>query len=173
MHAAGAGAADAVDFLLNHAKARGLSRLVDDPIAGGRAVLLVFGGAAAVFGSREGFKLLRGRLEAILGRPALVRETSRKGLALRERFGGTEHDPLGTARGVAGPQLTALEAIERLEPSLDIEEEQPHVLHWQTKKPSVAREEFGGHGVGSTTKGKGGKCFKCQQVGHWAAECPN
>lgn len=29
MHAAGAGAADAVDFLLNHAKARGLSRLVD------------------------------------------------------------------------------------------------------------------------------------------------
>ena len=67
----------------------------------------------------------------------------------------------------------ALEAIERLEPSLDIEEEQPHVLHWQTKKPSVAREEFGGHGVGSTTKGKGGKCFKCQQVGHWAAECPN
>ena len=33
---------------------------------------------------------------------------------------------------------------------------------------------FGGiHGVGSTTKGKGGKCFKCQQVGHWAAECPN
>jgi hypothetical protein len=47
------------------------------------------------------------------------------------------------------------------------------VLHWQTKKPSVAREEFGGHGVGSTTKGKGGKCFKCQQVGHWAAECPN
>ena len=60
-----------------------------------------------------------------------------------------------------------------LETSLDIEEEQPHVLHWQTKKPSVAREEFGGHGVGSTTKGKGGKCFKCQQVGHWAAECPN
>ena len=95
-------------------------------------------------------------------------------LALRERFGGTEHDPLGTARGIGpGPQLTALEAIERLEPSLDIEEEQPHVLHWQTKKPSVAREEFGGHGVGSTTKGKGGKCFKCQQVGHWAAECPN
>lgn len=95
-------------------------------------------------------------------------------LALRERFGGTEHDPLGAARGVGpGPQLTALEAIERLEPSLDIEEEQPHVLHWQTKKPSVAREEFGGHGVGSTTKGKGGKCFKCQQVGHWAAECPN
>ena len=46
-------------------------------------------------------------------------------------------------------------------------------IHWQTKKPSVAREEFGGHGVGSTTKGKGGKCFKCQQVGHWAAECPN
>ena len=45
--------------------------------------------------------------------------------------------------------------------------------YWQTKKPSVAREEFGGHGVGSTTKGKGGKCFKCQQVGHWAAECPN
>ena len=75
-------------------------------------------------------------------------------LALRERFGGTEHDPLGTARGVGpGPQLTALEAIERLDPSLDIEEEQPHVLHWQTKKPSVAREEFGGHGVGSTTKG--------------------
>jgi hypothetical protein len=69
--------------------------------------------------------------------------------------------------------LSAIEAIERLEPSLDIEEEQPHVLHWQTKKPSVAREEFGGHGVGSTTKGKGGKCFKCQQVGHWAAECPN
>ena len=95
-------------------------------------------------------------------------------LALRERLGGTEHDPLGTARGVGpGPQLTALEAIERLEPSLDIEEEQPHVLHWQTKKPSVAREEFGGHGVGSTTKGKGGKCFKCQQVGHWAAECSN
>ena len=95
-------------------------------------------------------------------------------LALRERFGGTEHDPLGAARGIGpGPQLTALEAIERLEPSLDIEEEQPHVLHWQTKKPSVAREEFGGHGVGSTTKGKGGKCFKCQQVGHWAAECPN
>ena len=62
---------------------------------------------------------------------------------------------------------------EPIEPSLDIEEEQPHVLHWQTKKPSVAREEFGGHGVGSTTKGKGGKCFKCQQVGHWAAECPN
>ena len=88
-------------------------------------------------------------------------------LALRERFGGTEHDPLGAARGIGpGPQLTALEA-------LDIEEEQPHVLHWQTKKPSVAREEFGGHGVGSTTKGKGGKCFKCQQVGHWAAECPN
>ena len=75
-------------------------------------------------------------------------------LALRERFGGTEHDPLGAARGIGpGPQLTALEAIERLEPSLDIEEEQPHVLHWQTKKPSVAREEFGGHGVGSTTKG--------------------
>ena len=95
-------------------------------------------------------------------------------LALRERFGGTEHAPLGAARGIGpGPQLTALEAIERLEPSLDIEEEQPHVLHWQTKKPSVAREEFGGHGVGSTTKGKGGKCFKCQQVGHWAAECPN
>ena len=94
-------------------------------------------------------------------------------LALRERFGGTEDDPLGAARGIGpGPQMTALEAIERLEPSLDIEEEQPHVLHWQTKKPSVAREEFGGHGVGSTTKGKGGKCFKCQQVGHWAAECP-
>lgn len=69
--------------------------------------------------------------------------------------------------------VQSIEAIERLEPSLDIEEEQPHVLHWQTKKPSVAREEFGGHGVGSTTKGKGGKCFKCQQVGHWAAECPN
>ena len=83
-------------------------------------------------------------------------------------------DPLGDGhRRPDGPQLTALEAIERLEPSLDIEEEQPHVLHWQTKKPSVAREEFGGHGVGSTTKGKGGKCFKCQQVGHWAAECPN
>jgi hypothetical protein len=75
--------------------------------------------------------------------------------------------------GSAAARRTALEAIERLEPSLDIEEEQPHVLHWQTKKPSVAREEFGGHGVGSTTKGKGGKCFKCQQVGHWAAECPN
>ena len=90
-------------------------------------------------------------------------------------FGGIQVVVVGDfyARGVAGPQLTALEAIERLEPSLDIEEEQPHVLHWQTKKPSVAREEFGGHGVGSTTKGKGGKCFKCQQVGHWAAECPN
>ena len=109
-------------------------------------------------------------------------------LALRERFGGTEDDPLGEnsgppagylgsglgrGGGSAAARRTALEAIERLEPSLDIEEEQPHVLHWQTKKPSVAREEFGGHGVGSTTKGKGGKCFKCQQVGHWAAECPN
>ena len=94
-------------------------------------------------------------------------------LALRERFGGSHLDPLGANRGAAGPQKTALEAIERLEPSLDQEEQQPHVLHWQTKKPSVAREECGGHGFGSKTKGKGGKCSKCQQVGHWASECPN
>ena len=104
-----------------------------------------------------------------------VQGLSRGGEVGLERRGPTRGvGPLGAARGIGpGPQLTALEAIERLEPSLDIEEEQPHVLHWQTKKPSVAREEFGGHGVGSTTKGKGGKCFKCQQVGHWAAECPN
>lgn len=64
----------------------GFFSLLSDPIASGRAVLLVFGCAAAVFGSREGFKLLRSRLEAILGRPALVRETSRKGFALKERL---------------------------------------------------------------------------------------
>merc|ERR1719460_2728303 len=64
----------------------GVNRLLTDPAAGGRAVLLVFGCAAAVFGSREGFRLLRTRLEAILGRPALVRETSRKGFAPRERL---------------------------------------------------------------------------------------
>ena len=51
--------------------------------------------------------------------------------------------------------------------------EQPHVLHWQTKKPSVAREEYGGSGVGSTSKGKAGRCYKCQQLGHWASDCPN
>ena len=27
--------------------------------------------------------------------------------------------------------------------------------------------------IDEISKGKGGKCFKCQQVGHWAAECPN
>ena len=35
----------------------------------------------------QGFKLVRTRLEAILGRPALVRETSHKGLGnVRERL---------------------------------------------------------------------------------------
>ena len=104
-------------------------------------------------------------------RRAARRRTARAARALR-RYGGRPARRRARYLG-PGPQLTALEAIERLEPSLDIEEEQPHVLHWQTKKPSVAREEFGGHGVGSTTKGKGGKCFLRQQVGHWAAECPN
>ena len=66
----------------------GVLRLLNDPVAGGRAVALVGVVAAAVFGAREGFKLLRSRLEAILGRPSLVRETSRKGLssALKARL---------------------------------------------------------------------------------------
>ena len=27
--------------------------------------------------------------------------------------------------------------------------------------------------VDTCTKGKGGRCFKCQKEGHWAANCPN
>ena len=65
----------------------------------------------------------------------------------------------------------ALEIVANLDPSLD--QDAPGVLHWQTKKPSVAREEYGGSGVGSTSKGKAGRCYKCQQLGHWASDCPN
>ncbi|KAH8046293.1 hypothetical protein JL722_13767 [Aureococcus anophagefferens] len=50
----------------------------------------------------------------------------------------------------------ALEIVANLDPSLD--QDAPGVLHWQTKKPSVAREEYGGSGVGSTPKGKAGRC---------------
>ena len=63
------------------------------------------------------------------------------------------------------------EIVANLDPSLD--QDAPGVLHWQTKKPSVAREEYGGSGVGSTSKGKAGRCYKCQQLGHWASDCPN
>ncbi|KAH8094400.1 hypothetical protein JL720_4400 [Aureococcus anophagefferens] len=51
----------------------------------------------------------------------------------------------------------ALEIVANLDPSLD--QDAPGVLHWQTKKPSVAREEYGGSGVGSTSKGKAGRCY--------------
>ena len=53
----------------------GAHRLVTDPAAGARALALVLGAACAVFGAREGFRLLRTRLEAVLGQPSLVRET--------------------------------------------------------------------------------------------------
>ena len=54
----------------------GAKRLVSDPEAGLRVVALVGGMSVAFFGSREGLRLARTRLEAVLGRPSLVRETS-------------------------------------------------------------------------------------------------
>jgi ATPase family AAA domain-containing protein 3A/B len=58
----------------------GLQSLITNPRDGATAIALVGGFATVIYGSREGFKLVRARLEAILGRPALVRETSRTGL---------------------------------------------------------------------------------------------
>ena len=76
----------------------GAYSLISDPTMAFRTVLLLGGAATAVYGAREGTRLARTRLEAILGRPALVRETSRtkftspvsllKAAAVRLRGGG-------------------------------------------------------------------------------------
>lgn len=55
----------------------GAYSLISDPTMALRTVVLLGGAATAVYGAREGTRLARTRLEAILGRPALVRETSR------------------------------------------------------------------------------------------------
>tara|TARA_B110000208_G_scaffold42251_1_gene55985 strand:- start:328 stop:2607 length:2280 start_codon:yes stop_codon:yes gene_type:complete len=87
----------------------GARALVTDPVTGAGAVGLVLGLACAVFGARQGFRLLRTRLEAVLGQPSLIRDTNvvstpRQAVAAAFRRlgsgGGSESGGQAALRGV-------------------------------------------------------------------------
>jgi ATPase family AAA domain-containing protein 3A/B len=59
----------------------GARRLLGEPREAFTAVALCGALALSVYGAREGARLAKDRLAAILGRPPLVRETSRRGYA--------------------------------------------------------------------------------------------
>ncbi|KAJ8611253.1 hypothetical protein CTAYLR_004141 [Chrysophaeum taylorii] len=72
--------------LVAAALGRGASALLDDPKMLGTAVLAIIALIGGGFFSREAAKLARTLAEAYLGRPRLVRETSRRRLARARRW---------------------------------------------------------------------------------------
>jgi hypothetical protein len=68
----------------------GITNLLNEPAQLARLVGTGVALAAGVYSAREGAKLARQRIAAILGRPSLIRETSRESQVLLVLFSNAE-----------------------------------------------------------------------------------